>query len=34
VALISIYKRLRGFEALIRDEPLAAIEVEVMVGQQ
>ena len=34
VSLISIYKRLRGFEALIQDEPLAAIEVEVMVGQQ
>jgi peptide/bleomycin uptake transporter len=33
VSLISIYKRLRAFEALMADEPLAAIEAEVMVGQ-
>jgi ABC-type long-subunit fatty acid transport system fused permease/ATPase subunit len=31
--LISIYKRLRAFEATLRDEPLAAIEAEVMVRQ-
>ena len=29
VSLISIYKRLRAFEATIRDEPLSAIEAEV-----
>jgi peptide/bleomycin uptake transporter len=29
VSLISIYKRLRAFEALMHDEPLAAIEAEV-----
>jgi peptide/bleomycin uptake transporter len=34
VSLISIYKRLRGFEALMRDEPLDVIEVEVAVPQQ
>ncbi len=34
VSLISIYKRLRAFEALMRDEPLAAIEAEVMLRQQ
>ena len=33
VSLISIYKRLRTFEALMRDEPLGAIEAEVMPGQ-
>jgi peptide/bleomycin uptake transporter len=33
VSLISIYKRLRGFEALMRDEPLDVIEAEVM-GRQ
>jgi len=30
VTLISIYKRLRAFEALMSDEPLAAIETEVV----
>lgn len=30
VSLISIYKRLRAFEALMADEPLAAIEAEVL----
>jgi peptide/bleomycin uptake transporter len=30
VSLISIYKRLRAFEALMHDEPLAAIETEVL----
>jgi peptide/bleomycin uptake transporter len=30
VSLISIYKRLRAFEALMADEPLAAIESEVL----
>ena len=30
VKLISIYKRLRAFEALMRDEPLGAIEAEAM----
>jgi len=34
VSLISIYKRLRAFEALMRDEPLGAIEAEVMLRQQ
>jgi peptide/bleomycin uptake transporter len=33
VSLISIYKRLRAFEALMRDEPLGAIEAEVMLPQ-
>jgi peptide/bleomycin uptake transporter len=33
VKLISIYKRLRAFEATLNDEPLGAIEAEVMVGQ-
>jgi len=33
VSLISIYKRLRAFEALMHDEPLAAIEAEVMPQQ-
>ena len=30
ISLISIYKRLRAFEALMRDEPLGAIEAEVV----
>src|SRR6266478_2640408 len=34
VSLISIYKRLRAFEAMMRDEPLGAIEAEVMLRQQ
>jgi peptide/bleomycin uptake transporter len=34
VSLISIYKRLRGFEALMRDEPLDVIEGEVAVPQR
>jgi peptide/bleomycin uptake transporter len=34
VSLISIYKRLRAFEALMRDQPLDVIEAEVMVPQQ
>jgi peptide/bleomycin uptake transporter len=33
VSLISIYKRLRAFEALMRDEPLDVIEAEVMPRQ-
>jgi peptide/bleomycin uptake transporter len=33
VTLISIYKRLRAFEALMRDEPLGAIEAEAMPQQ-
>jgi peptide/bleomycin uptake transporter len=33
VSLISIYKRLRAFEATMRDEPLAAIEGEVVLRQ-
>jgi peptide/bleomycin uptake transporter len=33
VSLISIYKRLRAFEATMRDQPLAAIEAEVMLRQ-
>jgi peptide/bleomycin uptake transporter len=33
VTLISIYKRLRAFEALMADEPLGAIESEVAVQQ-
>ncbi|MBV8187159.1 MAG: peptide antibiotic transporter SbmA [Alphaproteobacteria bacterium] len=33
VTLISIYKRLRAFEALMADEPLGAIESEVAVPQ-
>jgi peptide/bleomycin uptake transporter len=33
VKLISIYKRLRAFEATLDDKPLGAIEAEVMVGQ-
>jgi len=34
VSLISIYKRLRAFEALMRDKPLDVIETEVMLPQQ
>jgi peptide/bleomycin uptake transporter len=34
VSLISIYKRLRAFEATMRDQPLGAIEAEVMLRQQ
>jgi peptide/bleomycin uptake transporter len=34
VSLISIYKRLRAFEALMRDEPLDVIEAEVALRQQ
>jgi peptide/bleomycin uptake transporter len=34
VSLISIYKRLRAFEALMRDEPLDVIEVEGTLRQQ
>jgi peptide/bleomycin uptake transporter len=34
VSLISIYKRLRAFEALMQDEPLDFIEVEVPLRQQ
>jgi len=34
VSLISIYKRLRAFEALMRDEPLDIIEVEGTLRQQ
>jgi peptide/bleomycin uptake transporter len=34
VSLISIYKRLRAFEALMRDEPLDVIEAEVTLRQQ
>jgi len=34
VSLISVYKRLRAFEATLRDEPLAAIEVEGALRQQ
>jgi len=34
VSLISIYKRLRAFEALMRDEPLDIIEAEVTLRQQ
>lgn len=33
VSLISIYKRLRAFEAMMRDEPLGAIEAEVVPQQ-
>jgi peptide/bleomycin uptake transporter len=33
VKLISIYKRLRAFEATLDDKPLGAIEAEVMAGQ-
>ena len=33
VSLISIYKRLRAFEALMRDEPLDVIEAEAMPQQ-
>jgi peptide/bleomycin uptake transporter len=33
VSLISIYKRLRAFEATMRDQPLAAIEAEVVLRQ-
>jgi peptide/bleomycin uptake transporter len=33
VSLISIYKRLRAFEATMRDAPLDVIEVEVMLRQ-
>src|SRR5258708_11036105 len=33
VSLISIYKRLRAFEPLMRDQPLGAIEAEVMLRQ-
>jgi len=32
VSLISVYKRLRGFEATLRDEPLDGIEREVVAG--
>jgi peptide/bleomycin uptake transporter len=31
VSLISIYKRLRAFEAMMADEPLDVIEIEVVV---
>src|SRR5882672_9226074 len=34
VSLISIYKRLRAFEATLRDKPLGAIEAEVVLRQQ
>jgi peptide/bleomycin uptake transporter len=34
VSLISIYKRLRAFEALMQDEPLGVIEVGVALRQQ
>jgi peptide/bleomycin uptake transporter len=34
VSLISIYKRLRAFEATMREEPLGAIEGEIIVQQQ
>src|SRR5262249_27818732 len=34
ISLISIHKRLRAFEALMRDEPLAAIETEVLLRPQ
>jgi peptide/bleomycin uptake transporter len=34
VSLISIYKRLRAFEATMRDQPLDVIEAEVMLRQQ
>lgn len=34
VSLISIYKRLRAFEALMQDQPLAVIETEVMPQRQ
>src|SRR4051812_24680882 len=34
VSLISVYKRLRAFEALMRDEPLDVIEAEVGLQQQ
>src|SRR5713101_439417 len=34
VSLISIYKRLRAFEATMRAQPLGAIEAEVMLRQQ
>jgi peptide/bleomycin uptake transporter len=33
VSLISIYKRLRAFEATLRDKPLGAIEAEVVLRQ-
>ncbi len=33
VELLSIYKRLQAFEATLRDEPLPAIEREVMPGE-
>jgi peptide/bleomycin uptake transporter len=33
VSLISIYKRLRAFEALMHDEPLDVIEAEVTPRQ-
>ena len=31
ISLISVYKRLRAFEATLRDEPLGAIEAEAVV---
>jgi peptide/bleomycin uptake transporter len=34
VSLISVYKRLRAFEATLSDQPLGAIEAEVAVPQQ
>jgi peptide/bleomycin uptake transporter len=34
VSLISIYKRLRAFEATLRDEPLDVIEAEILPQQQ
>ena len=33
VSLISIYKRLQAFEAMMSDKPLDAIETETMVEQ-
>jgi len=33
VSLISIYKRLRAFEALMSDQPLDVIEAEVIPAQ-
>ena len=33
VSLISIYKRLQAFEAMMSDQPLDAIETETMVEQ-
>src|SRR5476651_712453 len=34
VSLISIYKRLKAFEAMMKDKPLDVIETEVMLPQQ